>query len=108
MFTTGSTTAQYRVKKLFWPSAGGTALALVLMFGIPRRRRNWPMMLGLMALFATLGAIGCGGGSSSAIGGGNAGTPAGTYTVTVTGTGTSTGSSTPVTATVGTVTLTVN
>ncbi len=37
-----------------FPSAVGTALALVLMVGIPRRRRNWLTMLGLLMLFATI------------------------------------------------------
>jgi hypothetical protein len=110
--TTAATTGENQMKKLFWPSAGGTALALVLMIGIPRRRRNWLAMLGLAALFVSIGAIGCGGGGSSGSGGGggggNTGTPAGTYTVTVTGTGTSSSSTSSVTATVGTVTLTVN
>lgn len=106
--TTAATTGENRMKKLFWPPAGGTALALVLLFGIPRRRRNWPAMVGLAVLFASICAIGCGGRTSGGGGGGNAGTSAGTYTVTVTGTGTSNGSSSSVTATVGTVTLTVN
>jgi len=100
------------MKKLFWRSAGGTALALLLMIGIPRRRRNWLAMVGLAVVFASISAVGCGqvngvsGGGGG--GGGNAGTSAGTYTVTVTGTGTSTGSSSSVTATVGSVALTVN
>jgi hypothetical protein len=76
--------------RLLWPSAGGAALALVCLFGIPaRRRRNWMAMLALVAFFASIAAIGCGGGGSSGSGGGgNTGTTAGTYTVTVTGTGT--------------------
>jgi hypothetical protein len=110
--TTSATTGENHIKKLFWPSAGGTALALVLLFGVPRRRHNWLAMVGLAVLFASIGAIGCGGGSGSGGGGGggggNTGTSAGTYTVTVTGAGTSSGSSSSVTATVGTVTLTVN
>jgi len=111
VLTTAATTAENRTKKLFWPSAGGTALALVLLIGVPRRRRNWLAIVGLAVLVASISAIGCGGGSSvggGGGGGGNAGTSAGTYTVTITGTGTSSGSSSSVTATVGTVTLTVN
>jgi len=108
VMTTAATTGKNQMKKLFWPSAGGTALALVLLFGVPRRRRNWLAMVGLAVLFASIGSIGCGGGSGGGGGGGNAGTSAGTYTVTVTGAGTSGGSSNSVTATVGTVTLTVN
>jgi hypothetical protein len=94
------------MKRMLWPSAGGTALALVLLIGVPRRRRNWQAMLGLLVLLASIGAIACvrpvGGG-----GGGNSGTSVGTYTITVIGTGTSNGSSSSVTSTVGTVTLTV-
>jgi subtilase family serine protease len=91
---------------LLWPSAGGAALALVCLFGIPaRRRRNWMAMLALAAFFASIAAIGCGGGGSGGGGGGgNAGTTAGTYTVTVTGTGT--GASGTITQTTA-VTLTV-
>jgi hypothetical protein len=118
VFTTASTTAENEVKMLFWPSAGGTALAFVLLIGVPRRRRNWLAMVGLLVVFASISSIGCGGGGAAGSGGsggvgngvegGNSGTSAGTYTVTVTGTGTSSGSSSSVTATVGTVTLTVN
>lgn len=105
--TTAATTGKNQIKKLFWPSAGGTALALLLLIGVPRRRRNWLAIVGLAVLFASISAIGCGGGGGAGGGGGgNSGTSAGTYTVTVTGT--STGSSSSITATVGTVTLTVN
>ena len=83
--TTAATTALNQTKKLFWPSAGGAALALVLFFGIPKRRRNWLAMLGLLVFFVTVAGMGCGGGSGGG-GGGNSGTTAGTYTVTVTGT----------------------
>jgi subtilase family serine protease len=82
--TTASTTSENQMKKLFWPSAGGATLALVLFLGIPKRRRNWLAMLGLLALFASVGALGCGGGGGG--GGKNNGTTPGTYTVTVTGT----------------------
>jgi hypothetical protein len=83
--TTAATTSLNQTKKLFWPSAGGVALALVLFFGIPKRRRNWLAMLGLLVFFVTVAGMGCGGGSGGG-GGGNSGTTAGTYTVTVTGT----------------------
>ena len=98
IFTTASTSSRIEIRKLLWPSAG-TALALLL-FGIPRRRRNWPAMLGALALIVTFGVIGCGGKGGSS-GGGNPGTTPGTYTVTVTGT------SGNITGTVGTITLTV-
>ncbi|MGA2218232.1 MAG: C1 family peptidase, partial [Terracidiphilus sp.] len=108
--TTAATSAKSEFKKLLWPSAG-TALALLLM-GVPRRRRNWLPLLGILALAVTFGVIGCGGGggnsgggggggNSGGGGGGNTGTTPGTYTVTVTG------ASGNITGTVGTVTLTV-
>jgi hypothetical protein len=103
--TTAATTAENRLRKLIWPSAGGTVLALVLIIWVPRRRRNWLAMLGLLVLFASMGAMGCGGGGSSGGGGGggggNSGTSPGTYTITVTGT------SGAFKGTAGTVTLTV-
>ncbi|MGC2581631.1 MAG: FG-GAP-like repeat-containing protein [Acidobacteriaceae bacterium] len=106
--TTGAATSQSRIEKLFWPSTGGTTLALVLLIWVPRRWRGLLAMAGIVVLFASIGAIGCGGGGGGGGGGENAGTSAGSYTVTVTGTGTSMGSSNSVTATVGTVTLVVN
>jgi hypothetical protein len=105
IFTTPSTSSKNEVRKLLWPSAG-ISLAL-LFFRIPRRRRNWLAMLGVLAFVVSFGAIGCGGGGNNSGGGGggggggNSGTTPGTYTVTVTG------SSGNITGTVGTVTLTV-
>jgi hypothetical protein len=114
--TTAASTAKNSTKTVFWPSAGGTALALVLLFGVPRRR-GWLAMLTLLALFASMGmvggAVGCGGGGGGQSGGGgggggggaggtgNPGTTAGTYTVSVTGT------SGALTGIVGTVSLVV-
>jgi len=86
------------MQKLFWPSAGGTALALVLFIAFPKRRRSWLAMVGLLLLFACVGTVSCGGGLSSR---GNSGTTPGAYTITVTGTAGT------ISATVGTVTLTV-
>jgi trimeric autotransporter adhesin len=107
--TAAASSAQNEMKKLLWPSAGGAGLALALLIGVPRKRRNWLAALGLAVLFASISAIGCSGGSSSGGGPvGNSGTSAGAYRVIVTGTGTPSGSSSPVTATVGTVALTVN
>jgi hypothetical protein len=77
-----------------WTSAGGIALALLVLAGIPARRRNWRAMLGVIALlaaFAGLSACGgsksVGGGGGGGGGGGNPGTTPGTYTFTVTATG---------------------
>jgi hypothetical protein len=83
-----------------WYPAGAAALACLLLFGIPGRRRSWRRTLAMLALLVTLagGMLACGGGGSAR----NCppATTAGTYTVTVTGTSGST------TAT-GTVTLNV-
>jgi hypothetical protein len=81
-----------------WYAAGGTALACLIFFGIPARRRA---LLGALVLFAFLvgGVVSCGGkGSSNS---GNPGTSTGSYSITVTGTS---GSITQTT----TVALTVN
>jgi hypothetical protein len=74
--------------------AGAAALALLILFWIPGRRRNWRQMLGVLVLLvATFGVSSCGGsGSGSGSGGGsggggNPGTATGTYTYTVTATG---------------------
>jgi hypothetical protein len=90
--TTAATSSMAAPIQLLWPAAGGTALALLGFLAVPRRRRNWLLMLGLLALFAGAGVVGCGGGSGSSGGGGggggNSGTSTGAYTVTVTATST--------------------
>ena len=105
IYTTAASSAASPMKLLFWPATGGTSMAVILLFMIPRRRRNWLVMPVLLALFVSIGAMGCGGGGSNSGGGGggggNAGTSPGTYTVTVTGTSGS------LTVTLGTVTLVV-
>jgi subtilase family serine protease len=74
-----------------WISAGGAALAGLLLLWIPRRRR-WRTFLGLVALLVALtgGVVSCGSGNGSVSGGGgsssNSGTTLGTYIITVTGT----------------------
>ena len=87
-----------------WYAVGGTALACLLFFGIPARRRRWRMMLGVFTLFALLtgGLVSCGGKSSGGGGGGggNSGTTTGTYTITVTGASGSIMQTTTVTLTV--------
>ncbi len=72
-----------------WYAAGGTALACLLFFGIPARRRRWRSSLGMLVLLALLtgGLVSCGskGGGGGGGGGGNSGTTTGTYTITITG-----------------------
>jgi trimeric autotransporter adhesin len=80
-----------------WMAEGGAALACVLLFGIPGRRRRWQSLLGSVALFVVaFGVTGCGGMMMSQqveklINDSNARDAApvlapGTYTVIVTGT----------------------
>ncbi len=93
-----------------WYAAGGAALACLLLFGIPARRRSWRTMLGVLVLFAALAggvsacggssANGSGGGGSGGGGGGTAGTTAGAYAVTVTATSGTTSATGMVTLTV--------
>jgi uncharacterized repeat protein (TIGR03803 family) len=90
--------------------AGGTTLALGLIFGIggvgigiPGRRRSWRTRLGALAFLLILigGLLACGSsGSGGGGGGGNPGTTPGAYTVTVTGTSGSTTATSTVTLTV--------
>ena len=79
-----------------WYAAAGTALACVLLLGIPARRRSWRKML-CMCVFlvvAACGTISCGGGKSASSAS-SAGTTPDIYTVVVTGTsGTKTSQST--------------
>ena len=80
-------------KGLPWYTEGGAALACILLFGIPARRRRWRNLLGMVALFVILagGVLSCGGGGGATGGGtGVTGTTTGNYTVTVTGTSGST------------------
>jgi sugar lactone lactonase YvrE len=72
---------------------GGAVLALLVMFGIPARRRSWRAMVGALMLVVALSSLaacgGGGGGSKGGSGGGftDPGTRSGTYTFTVTGAG---------------------
>jgi subtilase family serine protease len=77
-----------------WYAATGGLFAVVLVGGIPSRRR-WAGLLGIVLAGIALGSAGCGGGGGS---GGTPqqkqqGTPAGTYKITVTATGANTGTS---------------
>ena len=82
----------------WYTGAGGAALACVLLFGIPARRRSWRAMLALLVCLVGLAEVGCGGGSSG--GGGNSGTTTGTYIFTVTGTSGTTSKTGSITVTV--------
>jgi hypothetical protein len=90
-----------------WAGAGGGAvLAFLVLLGVPRRKRNWISMLGVLVMMVALGTLaGCGGGGSTSSGSTSiAGTTAGAYTFTVTGTGNDVDNTTETT----TFTLTVN
>ena len=93
--TTAATTSSLSHPKRLgvpWYSAGGAALACLLLFGLPARRRSWRTILGMFMLLAALTAsvMACGGGGIARGGGGGggsiAGTTAGNYTITLTGT----------------------
>ena len=82
----------------FFAVGGGLAIAGLLFFGIPARRRSWRSILGVLLFAAVVGmGIGCGSGGGNSGGGGGGGgtttpgTTAGAYTITVTGTDAATG-----------------
>jgi len=90
-----------------WYSAGTAALACVLLFLIPVRRRRWHSILGSLMLLIALvsGVLACSGGAGTNTGGGgggggNPGTTSGAYTITITGTAGSTIASNTITVTV--------
>jgi hypothetical protein len=77
-------------------AAGGAALACILFFGIPARRRGWKSMLGLLIFLSAMAGVGCGGASTN-IGPNNPsvpGTTPGVYTFSVTATDTKTATTT--------------
>ncbi|MFP5226749.1 MAG: FG-GAP-like repeat-containing protein [Acidobacteriota bacterium] len=66
--TTAASTASLAppAQMRLWRVGGaGSLLALVMMFGIPAKRRRWASMLVLLLFVAIAGAMGCGGGSGS-------------------------------------------
>ena len=81
----------------FFAVGGGIAVACLLFFGIPARRRSWRAILGML-LFGAIVGIGIGCGSSG--NGNNGGGSSANYTVTVTGTSGSLTSSASVAVTV--------
>jgi hypothetical protein len=101
--TTAASSAENRQRRsLFWPSAGGSTFALMVLFVRPRKQKHRIALIGLVLLFVSTGLIACGGGRIGGGGsGGNTGTTPGAYTITITG------RSGSVSATVGAVALTV-
>jgi hypothetical protein len=89
--TSTSTTARMRrfQQHMFGFGGSGVALAAVLFFGIPFRRRRWPALAILLCAISTAAVLGCGasGGSGTPpVTTGVPATSAGAYTFTVTGT----------------------
>jgi hypothetical protein len=104
--TTPASSAENQKRSPLWVLASGATFTFGLLFVMPPKRKNRVALIGLLVLFiSSTGLIGCGGGNVGGGGGGgglsNSGTTSGAYTITVTGTSGS------VSATVGTVTLTV-
>jgi hypothetical protein len=93
--TTASSSASNAPMKKLFTAAGGIALAMVLFFSIPARRRGWQTMLGLLIVIVSIAGIGCGSSNNGGGGGQSA-----NYTVTVTGTSGTTTETTTVMATV--------
>ena len=60
-----ATVTSTRDSKRLWYAGSSAALACVLLFGIPARRRAWRGMLGLVLFVFLTANIGCGGGGSS-------------------------------------------
>lgn len=91
-----------------WAVTGGTALALLLIPWIPRKRRNCLSLIGVLVATTLLGGLvacgGVGGGRSTTPPPSNPGTTKGSYTVAVTGTGNDSATTTAST----TFTITVN
>jgi trimeric autotransporter adhesin len=86
-----SASVRPRLPGIPWYVEGGAALACMLLFGVPARRRRWQSMLGMLGLFVffSAGVFACGvngGGGSNPPPVTNPGTTPGAYTITVTAT----------------------
>jgi hypothetical protein len=100
--TAGNTaTANAAHSGLPWYASGGTALACVLLFGVPRRR-NWRALLAAVLLLFALagGMVACGGSLAATGSASNTGTTPGVYLVSVTGISGATTATTTATITV--------
>lgn len=83
--TVNTVAASAAVRNPMLGIGGGSALAVLLFFWLPRRRRTWQAFFGLLAFVAIVaGTSGCG--TSKSLSSLPSGTTAGNYTVTVTGT----------------------
>jgi trimeric autotransporter adhesin len=101
--STAATTAALHnsIRKTFAP-AGGALFAIAVFFVLPRRRRRWSYVAGLIAATMLASVTGCGGSATPHSIPTNPGTTAGSYTVTITGT------SAGITAQTTTVAVTIN
>jgi hypothetical protein len=75
----------YQPRRLeLWASASGLGIAGMFLLGVPATRRRGRKIIGFVAFLVVLGALGCGGGSSSnQIVQHDPGTTPGTYNVTI-------------------------
>jgi hypothetical protein len=102
--STPATGALHNPLQRIFTFGGSGALAALLFFGLPIRRRGWKTLLSLLLFSVIAGAIGCGGMTkapgSSTTGTTNNGTTTGSYTITVIGASGSTTATTAVSVTV--------
>ncbi len=101
--TAATSALAYPRTNRWYAATGGAALAGMLFFGIPARRRGWKTILGMLIFLVAMAGVGCGGGGSGS-NTGTSGTTTGAYTFTVTGTDSVTSTITSS----STVTVTVN
>ena len=86
--TTAASAALASPRMRMLPIGGGIAAALLLLL-VPMKRRRILTLMGALVSIAVVGfSVGCGSAGSPDTGGGNSGTPVGTYTVSVSGTAT--------------------
>lgn len=83
--TTAPTSASLDFRRFMF-GKGGAVLAILVLFGIPGRRRGWRLglaVLGILIFSFAMTACGGGGGSGGGVGQANPGTTPGAYTITV-------------------------